>query len=80
MKIVGAETVDGVPMCKAVYETNIEEEDFYRVEYLWSEDGETYFWTAYDIEGKITSELSMKDGKMKIVDEEGNVMEYSQGK
>jgi hypothetical protein len=34
MKIVGAETVDGVPMCKAVYETNIEEEDFYRVEYL----------------------------------------------
>lgn len=80
MKIVGAETVDGVPMCKAVYETNIEEEDFYRVEYLQSEDGETYFWTAYDIEGKITSELSMKDGKMKIVDEEGNVMEYSQGK
>jgi len=23
--------------------------------------------------------MSMKDGKMKIVDEEGNVMEYSQG-
>ncbi|MDD3248137.1 MAG: hypothetical protein PHF18_15000 [Methanosarcina sp.] len=79
MKIIGTETIDGVPMCKAVYETNIEDEDFSKVEYLWSEDGETYFWTAYDASGKTISEMSMKDGKMKIVDEEGNVMEYSTG-
>ena len=79
MKITGTETIDGVPMCKAVYETNLEDEDFSKVEYMWSETGETYFWTAYDRSGEIVSEMSMKDGKMKIVDEEGNVMEYSQG-
>lgn len=79
MKITGMETVDGIPMCKAVYETNIEEEDFTKIEYMWSENGETYFWTAYDKSGDVVSEMSMKDGKMKIVDEEGNVMEYSQG-
>lgn len=79
MKITGTETIDGVQMCKAVYETNVEDEDFSRIEYLWSEDGATYFWTAYDASGEIISEMSMKDGKMKIVDEEGNVMEYSQG-
>ncbi|KKG12840.1 hypothetical protein [Methanosarcina sp. 2.H.A.1B.4] len=79
MKITGIETVDGVPMCKAVYETNLEDEDFSKVEYLWSEDEETFFWTAYDKSGEIVSEMSMKDGKMKIVDEEGNVIESSQG-
>jgi len=78
MKITGIETIDGVPMCKAVYETNVEEEDYSKIEYMWSEDGETYFWTAYDVSGKVVSEMSMKDGKMKMTDEEGNVMEYSQ--
>ncbi|AKB73441.1 hypothetical protein MSLAZ_0180 [Methanosarcina lacustris Z-7289] len=79
MKVIGTETIDGVPMCKAVYETNLEAEDFSRVEYLWSENGDTYFWTAYDASGGVIPEMSMKDGKMKIVDEEGNVMESSQG-
>lgn len=79
MEIVGTETVDGVLMCKAVYETNVEDEDVSSIEYLWSEDEETYFWTAYDASGDVISEMSMKDGNMKIVDEEGNVMEYSQG-
>lgn len=78
MKVVGTETVDGVRMCKAVYETNAEEEDFSKVEYLWSEDGNTFFWTAYNESGEKISEFSMKDGKMKIVDEEGKVTEYSQ--
>lgn len=79
MKITGIETIDGVPMCKAVYETNIEGDDYSKVEYMWSEDGETYFWTAYDVSGKVVSEMSMKDGKMKIVNEDGSVVEYSQG-
>lgn len=43
MKITGMETVDGIPMCKAVYETNIDDEDFSKIEYMWSENGETYF-------------------------------------
>lgn len=79
MKITGIETIDGVPMCKAVYETNIEEDEYSKIEYMWSENGETYFWTAYDASGKVVSEMSMKDGKMKMVNEDGSVVEYSQG-
>lgn len=79
MKITGMETVDGVPMCKAVYETNTKEEDYTKIEYMWAENGETYFWTAYDASGKVVSEMSMKDGKMKMINEDGSVVEYSQG-
>jgi hypothetical protein len=78
MNVVGTETVDGVLMCKAVYETNSEEEDFSKVEYLWSEDGNTLFWTAYDESGEKISEFSMKDGNMKIIDKDGQVTEYTQ--
>lgn len=78
MNVVGTETVDGVLMCKAVYETNSQEEDFAKVEYLWSEDGNTFFWTAYDESDKKISEFSMKDGKMKIIDKDGQVTEYTQ--
>ena len=78
MKITGIETIDGVPLCKAVYETNIEEDEYSKIEYMWSENGETYFWTAYDASGKVVSEMSMKDGKMKMVNEDGSVVEYSQ--
>lgn len=78
MKVVGTETVDGVKMCKAVYETNSEDEDFSKVEYFWSEDGNTFLWTAYNESGEKISEFSMKDGKMRSVDQEGNVMEYTQ--
>ena len=78
MKVVGTETIDGVMTCKVVYETNSEDEDFSKIEYLWSEDGNTFFWTAYNESGEKISEFSMKDGKMKSVDQEGNVMEYRQ--
>lgn len=64
MKITGLETVDGIPMCKAVYETNNKDEKISKLEYIWSQDGKTYIWTAYDISGKKISEVSMKDGKI----------------
>lgn len=79
MKITGMENIDEIPMCKAVYETNVGEEDYSKIEYIRSEDGETYFWTAYNASGGIVSEISMKGGKMKMTDKEGNVLEYSQG-
>ncbi|WP_255334037.1 hypothetical protein [Methanosarcina sp. KYL-1] len=77
MKITGTEVIDGVLMCKAVYETNTEE-DVSKIEYLWSEDGETVFWIAYDESGKMVSSFSMKEGKITVTDEEGNVMEINQ--
>ncbi|MDF1558515.1 MAG: hypothetical protein P1P80_10160 [ANME-2 cluster archaeon] len=75
MEIVGTETVDGVTMCKAVLETNTADE-IAKMEYLWSEDGKTFMWTYYDAAGKIVSQMSMKDGKMTMTDEEGNVVEF----
>lgn len=75
MEIVGTETVDGVTMCKAVLETNADDE-IAKIEYLWSEDGETFKWTYYDAAGDVVSFISMKDGVMTMTDEEGNVVEY----
>ena len=75
MDIVSTETVDGVEMCKAVLETNTDDE-IAKMVYLFSEDGETFEWTYYDAAGNIVSQMSMKDGKMTMIDEEGNVVEY----
>jgi len=75
MEIVGTETVDGVIMCKAVMETT--EGEIAKMEYFWSEDGETFKWTYYDAAGNVVSQMSMKDGEMTMTDEEGNVVEYS---
>jgi len=76
MEIVGTETVDGVTLCKAVMETNTEGE-IAKMEFLRSEDDETFKWTYYDAAGNIVSQMSMKDGEMTMTDEEGNVVEYS---
>jgi hypothetical protein len=76
MEIIGTETVDGVEMCKAVLETNTDDE-IVKIVYLFSQDGETFEWTYYDAEGNIVSQMSMKDGKMTMINEEGNVVEYS---
>ena len=75
MEIISTETVDGVEMCKAVLETNTDDE-IAKMVYLFSEDGETFEWTYYDASGNIVSQMSMKDGKMTMIDEEGNVVEY----
>lgn len=77
MVIVGTEVVDGVRMCKAVYESTRIEDEIVRIEYLWSEDPEAFIWTAYDISGNVVSEMAMKDGKITIVAEDGTVVEYS---
>ncbi|MBE0524367.1 MAG: hypothetical protein IBX40_08575 [Methanosarcinales archaeon] len=74
MEIVGTETLDGVAMCKAVMETNTADE-IAKMEYLWSENDETFKWTSYDATGKVVSIISMKDGKMTITDEEGKEIE-----
>lgn len=77
MKITGIETVDGIPMCKAIYESNEKNNDYAKLEYLWSQDGNTTLWTAYDASGKKVSEFSMKNGKMRMVDKDGKVTEVT---
>lgn len=77
MKITGIETVDGVPMCKAVYESNTTANDYAKLEYFWSQDNKVTLWNAYDASGKKVSEVSMKDGKMRMVDKDGKVTEIT---
>jgi hypothetical protein len=77
MKITGIETVDGVPMCKAVYESNTNDNDYAKLEYFWSQDNKVTLWNAYDVSGKKVSEVSMKDGKMRMVDKDGKVTEIT---
>jgi hypothetical protein len=77
IKVTGIETVDGVPMCKAVGETNAKDDDYSKVDYLWSQDGNTSFWAVYDKSGNRISEVSVKEGKMKIVDKDGKVTEIT---
>lgn len=79
MKVTGIETVDGIPMCKAVYESNANDNNYTRLEYLWSQDGNTSQWTAYDKSGNKVSEFSMKNGMMRMVDKDGKVTEIKQG-
>jgi hypothetical protein len=78
MKVIGTVTVSGVEMCKATFKSNVDEE-FAEGEYLWSEDGEVFTWTFYDATGKVVSKMEMKDGKMTITDEEGNVQTFDSG-
>lgn len=78
MMVIGTVTVSGVEMCKATFESNVEEE-FALGEYLWSEDGETISWTFYDVTGKVVSKMEMNEGKMTITDEEGNVQTINTG-
>jgi len=77
MKVTGTETVDGITMCKAVYESNVNDNNYTRLEYLWSQDGKTSFWTAVDASGKKISEVSMKNGTMRMVDKDGKVTEIT---
>lgn len=77
MKVTGIETVDGIPMCKAVYETNDKSSDYIKLEYFWSQDRRTSLWTTYDASGKKIYEVSMKDGKMRMVDKDGKVTEIT---
>ena len=77
MEVVGKETIDGIEMCKAVVELVAEEEDVARIEYMWSEDREIFYYRGYDSSNNLLTEMIMKDGKMTVTDEEGNVMEMS---
>ena len=77
MKITGIETVDGIPMCKAVYESNVNDNNYTKLEYFWSQDNKISLWTVYDASGKKISEVSMKNGTMRMVDKDGKVTEIT---
>jgi hypothetical protein len=77
MEIVGSEVVDGVQMCKAEFNSNNPDDEYAKIDYMWSEDGERFGWKYYDIDGELVSEMTMKDGKMRFVAEDGTVTEVN---
>ena len=79
MVVTGKETVDGVEMCQAEFNSNNPEDEIARIEYMWSEDGEIFSWKYFDENENLVSEMSMKDGTMTMVDEEGNLNTITTG-
>ncbi|KXS42865.1 MAG: MORN repeat protein [Methanolobus sp. T82-4] len=79
MVVTGKEMVDGVEMCQAEFNSNNPEDEIARIEYMWSEDGEIFSWKYFDENENLVSEMSMKDGTMTMVDEEGNVNTITTG-
>ncbi len=77
MEIIGSEVVDGVQMCKAEFNSNNPDDEYAKIDYMWSEDGERSSWKYYNIDGELVSEMTMKDGKMRFVAEDGTVTEVS---
>ncbi|MGB3907444.1 MAG: membrane-binding protein [Methanomethylovorans sp.] len=78
MVYTGVREVDGIQMCIMEYTSNNPDDEIARVEYMFSENSETFSWKSYYADGTVQSEMTMKDGKMTIIDETGQVTEYNQ--
>ena len=78
-EVVGTETIDGIEMCKAVYETNATDTEIASGEYLWSEDNNAFIMKMYDSSGKTVYEMTSINGDTTIIDAEGNEMHYNTG-
>ena len=76
MVYTGTKEIDGISMCVMEYEATNPDDEVARVEYVFSEDGETFSWKSYYENGTVQSEMTMKDGKMTMIDENGQVNEY----
>lgn len=76
MVYTGSREVDGINMCVMEYTSTNPADEVARVEYMFSEDGETFSWKSYYANGTVQSEMSMKDGKMTIISEDGQITEY----
>jgi hypothetical protein len=79
MEITGTETVDGIRMCRAVADLTSAGSEAARIEYLWSEDGKSFYWTSYDSSGAFLSEMKMKNGVFSVTDAEGHVVASTTG-
>ncbi|WP_292464638.1 membrane-binding protein [Methanolobus sp.] len=77
MMITGTEEIDGVQMCKAEFNSNNPDDEYARIYYMWSEDSERFSWKYYNADGDLVSEMTMKEGQMRLVDEDGTVTEIN---
>lgn len=78
MVYTGTREVDGIQMCVMEYTSTNPDDEVAKVEYMFSEDSETFSWKSYYANGTVQSEMTMKDGKMTMIDEKGQVTEFNQ--
>ncbi len=78
MVYTGTREVDGIQMCVMEYTSSNPDDEVAKVEYMFSEDSETFSWKSYYANGTVQSEMTMKDGKMTMIDEKGQVTEFNQ--
>lgn len=78
MVYTGTREVDGIQMCVMEYTSSNPDDEVAKVEYMFSEDSETFSWKSYYANGTVQSEMTMKDGKMTMIDENGQVTEFNQ--
>ncbi|HML25822.1 MAG TPA: membrane-binding protein, partial [Methanomethylovorans sp.] len=78
MVYTGTREVDGIQMCVMEYTSTNPDDEVAKVEYMFSEDSETFSWKSYYANGTVQSEMTMKDGKMTMIDENGQVTEFNQ--
>lgn len=78
MVYTGTREVDGIQMCVMEYTSSNPDDEVAKVEYMFSEDSETFSWKSYYANGTVQSEMTMKDGKMTMIDENGQVIEFNQ--
>jgi hypothetical protein len=77
MKIVGTETIEGIEMCHTVTEINVAaDEDVARMEMYTpiDENDESFIMTYYDKDNNVLSETKIINGKMTMMDDEGNIV------
>jgi hypothetical protein len=77
MEITGSEVIDGVRMCKAEFNSNNPDDEYAKIDYMWSENSERFSWKYYDADGNLVSEMTLKDGKMRFVAEDGTITEVN---
>ncbi|WP_333787001.1 membrane-binding protein [Methanomethylovorans sp.] len=78
MVYTGTREVDGIQMCVMEYTSSNPDDEVAKVEYMFSEDSETFSWKSYYANGTVQSEMTMKDGKMTMIDEKGQATEFNQ--
>ena len=76
MVYTGTKEVDSIRMCVMEYISNNPEDEVSRVEYMFSKDSETFSWKNYYVNGTLQSEMSMKNGKVIMIDKNGQVTEF----
>ncbi|MEZ5333918.1 MAG: hypothetical protein R2741_01050 [Methanolobus sp.] len=82
-EVMGTEVIEGIEMCRTVAELSHPDEDGFAMMEMYTpidENEESFIMTYYDVDGNVLSQTKVMNGKMTMIDEDGNVvMEMEMG-